>query len=49
MLSLRRAIWLLSACSVFSWAQSGPPEGRPARVVVTIGHIYGGGFCGERG
>jgi hypothetical protein len=37
----RRLLLLVSACSVFALAQSTPPAGTPARVLVTIGHHYG--------
>ena len=41
MLKARTFTLLISACSVFAWAQSTPPIGTPARVLVTIGHHYG--------
>lgn len=34
-------IWLISACSLVAWAESAPPSGAPARMVVIIGHHYG--------
>ena len=36
-----RLLLVLSACSVFAFAQSTPPAGIPTRVLVTIGHHYG--------
>ena len=38
---VQRVLLVLSACSVFALAQSTPPAGTPARVLVTIGHHYG--------
>jgi len=35
-----RNAWLILACSLFGWAQSTPPTGTPARIIVTIGHLY---------
>jgi len=36
-----RIALFLSACSAAVWAQSTPPMGMPARMVVTTGHFYG--------
>lgn len=35
-----RNAWLILACSLFGWTQSMPPTGTPARIIVTMGHLY---------
>ena len=37
----RRFLLVIAACSAFAFAQSTPPAGTPAHVLVTIGHHYG--------
>jgi hypothetical protein len=40
MRGVQRFVWLVSAGSLFAWAQSASPENSLARTIVTAGHYY---------
>ena len=41
MSKIQKAACLAAACSVFAWAETQPASTVPARIIVTLGHLYG--------